>query len=122
VLKAVHPVFPRVDSMAADLQHTITHLAEADARQDLKTSLLSILGDLNKSKKYWQTDHEFRQVSSRLDPPSDRKLNEGQQLPAPAAPVNGLDQAVAEKTISSSEASTPKLKPSAPPFKPRTET
>jgi len=122
VLKAVHPVFPRVDSMAADLQHTITHLAEADARQDLKTSLLSILGDLNKSKKYWQIDHEFRQVSSRLDPPSDRKLNEGQQLPAPAAPVNGLDQAVAEKTISSSEASTPKLKPSAPPFKPRTET
>ncbi|KAF2854260.1 hypothetical protein T440DRAFT_514987 [Plenodomus tracheiphilus IPT5] len=104
VLKALHPVFPRVDVMATDLQHTVTQLAEADARQDLKTSLLSILGDLNKSKKYWQTDYDFRQI------------------PAPAAPVNGHDKAVTENAKLSSEASTPKLKPTAPAFKPRNET
>ncbi|KAH9872878.1 hypothetical protein J1614_005272, partial [Plenodomus biglobosus] len=107
VLKALHPVFPRVDSMATDLQHTITQLAEADARQDLKTSLLSILGDLNKSKRYWQRDHEFRQMPA---PPS------------PAAPVNGHDKSVTDRTKPLSEASTLKLKPTAPAFKPRNET
>ncbi|KAI8940700.1 hypothetical protein NX059_001968 [Plenodomus lindquistii] len=104
VLKALHPTFPRVDFMATDLQHTITQLAEADARQDLKTSLLSILGDLNKSKKYWQTDHAFRQV------------------PAPPAPVNGHDKSTTDKAKPASEAPTPKLKPTAPAFKPRSET
>lgn len=63
VLKALYPTFPRVDTMAIDLQQTITQLAEVDARQDLKTSLLSILGDLNKSKKFWQAEHAFRNVS-----------------------------------------------------------
>lgn len=64
VLKALYPTFPRVDTMARDLQQTITQLAEADARQDLKTSLLSILGDFNKSEKFWQKEHEFRNVSA----------------------------------------------------------
>ncbi|CBY00875.1 hypothetical protein LEMA_P020050.1 [Plenodomus lingam JN3] len=120
VLKALHPVFPRVDFMATDLQHTITQLAEADSRQDLKTSLLSILGDLNKSKKYWQTDHEFRQVSTP-DNLAHQACIDVSKMPAPPTPVNGHDKSVTEKAKPSSEASTPQLKPTAPAFKPRNE-
>lgn len=62
ILKALNPTFPKVDSMANDLQQTITQLAEADARPDLQTSLLSILGDFKKSLKFWQKEHIFRNV------------------------------------------------------------
>ncbi|KAL6706699.1 THO2 plays a role in transcriptional elongation [Coniothyrium glycines] len=107
VLKALNPTFPKVDAMATDLRQTIKSLAESDARPDLKTSLLSILGDFNKSKRFWQKEHEFRNLPAPPTPPAstiaDDTATEGAKTPRP-------------QTTSASS-----LKPTALAFNPKTE-
>ncbi|KAJ4366896.1 THO2 plays a role in transcriptional elongation [Neocucurbitaria cava] len=97
ILNALYPTFPKVDSMANELRQTITQLAEVDERDDLKTSLQSILAGFKKSARFWQKEHEFR------------------NLPAPPAPANG-----ANKTTTDQPQDT-KLNATATTFQPKTE-
>ncbi|CAO2649363.1 Nn.00g067480.m01.CDS01 [Neocucurbitaria sp. VM-36] len=102
ILNALYPTFPKVDSMANELRQTITQLAEVDERDDLKTSLQSILAGFKKSAKFWQKEHEFR------------------NLPAPPGPSNGANKTSMDKAPTS-QPQDAKLNATAPAFQPKTE-
>ncbi|KAF1851134.1 uncharacterized protein K460DRAFT_412745 [Cucurbitaria berberidis CBS 394.84] len=84
ILNGLYPTFPKVDSMANELRQTISHLAEVDERDDLKTSLQSILAGFKKSAKFWQKEHEFRNLPAPPTPSStDKPTTDKAQTPQP---------------------------------------
>ncbi|KAH7074426.1 transcription factor/nuclear export subunit protein 2-domain-containing protein [Paraphoma chrysanthemicola] len=106
ILTACSGSFPKVDTMARELETTIRTMSKEDPREDVKTAAGSSLASFNKPM---QSEWKFR------------------NLPEPAetaVSTNGTNEAAGKtgKTPQPSDSTTAKLKPTAPAFKPRTDT
>jgi THO complex subunit 2 len=64
ILTALSGSFPRVDTMARELQQSIQYMTDHDERSDIKTVATSSLSAFKKAEKDLQSEHKFRNVSS----------------------------------------------------------
>tara|TARA_R110002003_G_scaffold48_44_gene4266 strand:+ start:1498 stop:6099 length:4602 start_codon:yes stop_codon:yes gene_type:complete len=122
ILTACSGSFPKVDTMAKELETTIRTMSKEDPREDIKTAAGSSLALFNKKM---QSEWKFRNVSLTVMIDIRSQANE-LKLPEPTetavATTNGTGEpAKGGNTPQPTDTSTAKLKPTAPPFKPRSE-
>lgn len=126
ILTALSGSFPRVDTMARELQQSIQFMTDHDERSDIKTVATSSLSAFKKAEKDLQSEHKFRNVS-RLSILLHDRYPDSHQLPEPPVSTptatNGTQKVTSEKpSTPQSQDSTARLNAGATAFKSKTET
>lgn len=120
ILSACSGSFPKVTTMAAELQQIIEAMVKNDKRQDIKTTAGSSMALFRNFDRNFQTEHKFRNV--RFHSAVFRRMTNVKQQPEPPAANPTPTTTPAPARSNTPSAQDTKLKSTAPAFKPRTET
>lgn len=121
ILKALSPVFPKVDTMAKDLRQIIEQHAKDEDRDDVKVAANSLLYEFKRSAKFWKSEIAFKQVwlcPTRFDIQVSHK-QQGQEAAnaSSASPKTGSEQSKAPQP---QDTTSKKLNVAAATFQPKT--
>jgi THO complex subunit 2 len=98
LLKAVSPIFPKIDTLGKSLYQIIKNMSETESRGDLKLAATSLLGDFKKSEKFWISEQSFHPKPNSSNGAASEKSKPPTAQESAAAKLNATANAFNPRT------------------------
>jgi THO complex subunit 2 len=110
LLKAVSPIFPKIDTIGKSLHQIIKNMSETESRGDLKLAATSLLGDFKKSEKFWISEQSFHPKSNSANGAASEKSKPPTAQESATVKLNATANTFNSRTGSTNGVSKPPAK------------